>query len=136
MIDIVAPYIALAVVMFVIRVLFLGWGAEMSVSVSGVLVLIAFAVWNSGYRLGTTGQSIGRRLTKTKLVKIETGEPIGFSMALLRLICIAVTLGLAFVTVGIIFLIVFLKYLWDLKRQTVADKIVKAVVVRVDDATA
>ncbi|MGH3825515.1 MAG: RDD family protein [Pseudonocardiaceae bacterium] len=47
----------------------------------------AFAVWSSGYRQGRTGQSIGRWVTKTKLVKIETGEPIGFGRALLRLIC-------------------------------------------------
>jgi uncharacterized RDD family membrane protein YckC len=104
-----------------------------------ILVLITFAVWNSGYRQGTTGQSIGRRVTKTKLVKIETGEPIGFGMALLRQICVAVTLGIGFVTVGIGFLIGLLNYLrplWDSKRQTVVDKIVKAVVVRIDDATA
>jgi hypothetical protein len=30
----------------------------------------------------------------------------------------------------------YLWSLWDPKRQTVADKIVKAVVVRIDDATA
>ncbi len=120
----------------------------MSVVITAVaLGLIAFAVWNSGYRQGTTGQSIGRRVTKTKLVNIETGEPIGFGMALLRLTCVAVTFaGIGFVTLGFTFLtlsigllIVFLNYLWSLwdpKRQTVVDKIVKAVVVRIDDATA
>jgi uncharacterized RDD family membrane protein YckC len=92
--------------------------------IAGVLGLIAFAVWNSGYRQGTTGQSIGRRITKTKLVKIETGEPIGFGMALLRQICLTVTLGIG-----------YLWPLWDPKRQTVADKIVKAVVVSIDKAT-
>lgn len=103
--------------------------------IPAILVLVAFAVWNSGYRQGMTGQSIGRRATKTKLVKIETGEPIGFGMALLRLICVAVTLGIGVVTAGI-GLLSYLWPLWDPRRQTVADKIVKTVVVRIDDATA
>lgn len=120
---------------------------------TGVIIIvnfgwpIAFAVWNSGYRQGTTGQSIGRRVTKTKLVKIETGEPIGFGMALLRLICVTVTIGIGVVTFGLLanvailgigFLIGLLNYLWPLwdpKQQTVTDKIVKAVVVRIDDGT-
>lgn len=90
---------------------------------------MAFAVWNSGYRQGRTGQSIGRRVTKTKLVKIKTGEPIGFGMALLRLICVAVLaypLGIG--------LLSHLHSLRDPKRQTVVDKIFKAVVVHIDDA--
>lgn len=94
-----------------------------------ILGLIAFAVWNSGYRQGTTGQSIGRQVTKTKLVKIETGEPVGFGMALVR---VGVTLGFGYVTFGI-------GLLWSLrnpKRQTLADKIVETVVVRIDDVTA
>jgi RDD family len=72
LIDVVAPLIAFFLIAAVIEVFIAVFG------------LIAFAVWNSGYRQGTTGQSIGRRVTKTKLVKIETGEPIGFGMALLR----------------------------------------------------
>lgn len=32
----------------------------------------------------------------TKLVKIETGEPVGFGMALLRQICFTVTLGIGY----------------------------------------
>ncbi|MGH3834603.1 MAG: RDD family protein [Pseudonocardiaceae bacterium] len=97
--------------------------------IASTFVLVAFTVWNSGYRQGTTGQSIGRRVTKTKLVKIETGEPVGFGMALLRLICVAVTLIPYSLFLG------YLWSLWDPKRQTVTDKIVKAVVVRIDDAT-
>lgn len=90
---------------------------------------MAFAVWNSGYRQGRTGQSIGRRVTKTKLVKLKTGEPIGFGMALLRQIFLVVTLSM--------YLLGFLGHLRSLrdpKRQTGADKIFKAVVVHIDDA--
>jgi uncharacterized RDD family membrane protein YckC len=85
-------------------------------TVSGFVIValwLAFAVWNSGYRQDTTGQSIGRRVTKTKLVKIETGKPIGFDMALLRLICVAVTLGIGFVTFGLGFRFFSLKQLTD-----------------------
>jgi uncharacterized RDD family membrane protein YckC len=127
LIDIVAPCIAFLVVP--------GQGAATDeVALIVILGIIVFAIWNTGYRQGTTGQSIGRRVTKTKLVKTETGEPIGFGMALLRLICVAVTLGISFVAFGI-GLLSYLWPLWDPKRQTVADKIVKAVVVRIDDAT-
>ncbi|MGH3942565.1 MAG: RDD family protein [Pseudonocardiaceae bacterium] len=93
------------------------------------IIILPFVVWNSGYRQGTTGQSIGRRLTKTKLVKIQTGEPIGFGMALLRLICVAV----AFIPIGIPAIVNYLWSLWDPKRQTVTDKIFKAAVVSIDD---
>ncbi len=57
-------------------------------------------------------------------MEILTGEPIGFGMALRRLITLWMTLGIG-----------YLWPLWDPKRQTVTDKIVKAVVVRIDDAT-
>jgi len=129
LIDVIAPVVAFFV-SFAIYEFFLDYGpndAEFALLV--FLGLITFAVWNSGYQQGRTGQSIGRRVTKTKLVKIETGEPIGFGMALLRLICVAVTLIPYSLFLG------YLWSLWDPKRQTVADKIFKAVVVRIDDAT-
>ncbi|MGH3874180.1 MAG: caspase, EACC1-associated type [Pseudonocardiaceae bacterium] len=98
---------------------------ETGVTAILVPIVFAFAVWNSGYQQGRTGQSIGRRVTKTKLVQIETGEPIGYGMALLRLSCLTVTLGTG-----------YLWSLWDMSGQTIADKIVNAVVVNIDDVTA
>lgn len=89
--------------------------------VTGFLGGIAFVVWNSGYRQGATGQSFGRQVTKTKLVKITTGRPIGFGMALLRLVCHIVDCFPAYYG--------FLRPLWDPKRQTFADKIVRTVVI-------
>jgi uncharacterized RDD family membrane protein YckC len=97
-----------------------GDGLILALGAVGYLVLLAFVVWNSGYQQGTTGQSIGRRVAKTKLVKLETGEPVGFGMALLRQICHGVEFGIG-----------YLWPLWDPKRQTFADKIVGTVVVRV-----
>lgn len=90
----------------------------------GYLGLLGFTIWNSGYLQGTTGQSIGRRVAKTKLVQIETGRPIGFGMACVRHLCHLVEFGIG-----------FLWPLWDSKRQTFADKIVGTVVIRVDGPT-
>ncbi|MGH3883314.1 MAG: RDD family protein [Pseudonocardiaceae bacterium] len=92
--------------------------------VVGYVGLGAFGLWNSGYLQGTTGQSVGRRVARTKLVKIETGRPIGFGRALLRQFCHSLE-----------FFIGFLWPLWDDKRQTFADKIVGTVVIRVEGAT-
>ncbi|MGH3930756.1 MAG: RDD family protein, partial [Pseudonocardiaceae bacterium] len=92
--------------------------------------LVAFAVWNSGYRQGTTGQSICRRVTKTKLVKIQTGKPIGFGMALRRLTLLVMMV----IPYAIPAVISYLRSLRDPKRQTGTDKIFKAVVVSIDDA--
>lgn len=125
LIDIMAPCIAFSAVNVIIAGAFDGDDGLVMFGVALLILFAAFSVWNSWYRQGTTGQSIGRRVMKMKLVKIETGEPVGFGMALLRQICLMVTLGIG-----------YLWLLWDPKRQTVADKIVKAVVVRVDDATA
>lgn len=63
-------------------------------------------------------------MAKTKLVKIETDQPIGFGMACVRHLCHLLE-----------FVIGFLWPLWDSKRQTFADKIVRTVVIRVDGAT-
>ncbi|MGH3776629.1 MAG: RDD family protein [Pseudonocardiaceae bacterium] len=90
----------------------------------GCLGLAAFGLWNSGYLQGTTGQSVGRRVARTKLVKIETGQPVGFGMTLLRQFCHSLE-----------FFVGFLWPLWDDKRQTFADKIVGTVVIRVEGAT-
>lgn len=90
----------------------------------GYLWLMGFCLWNSGYRQGTMGQSLGRRVANTKLVGIETGEPVGFRRAVVRQICHLVELGVG-----------FLWPLWDGKRQTFADKIVGTVVVNVGEPT-
>jgi uncharacterized RDD family membrane protein YckC len=90
----------------------------------GYLGLLGFTMWNSWYLQGTTGQSIGRRVAKTKLVKTETGQPVGFGIACARHLCHLLE-----------FFIGFLWPLWDSKRQTFADKMVGTVVIRADGAT-
>lgn len=120
MIDGVAPWMVLSVLLFIGSVIS-SPVLTPALTTGGYLGLIAFFVWNSCYRQGTTGQSIGRRVAKTKLVKIETGAPIGFGLALLRQICHGVEFGIG-----------YLWPLWDEQRQTFADKIVGTLVVRVE----
>lgn len=85
------------------------------------LVGLAWVVYNSGYLQGTTGQSYGRKYTKTRLVSEATGQPVGFGMAVLR--------QLAHFVDAIICFVGYLFPLWDAKKQTIADKIMKTLVI-------
>jgi uncharacterized RDD family membrane protein YckC len=87
--------------------------------VLGYLGLLSFGLWNSGYLQGTTGRSLGRRVAKTALVTIGTGQPVGVGRAVARQICHGLEFGIG-----------YLWPLWDGKRQTFADKIVGTVVIR------
>lgn len=78
--------------------------------------------YNRWYQGGKTGQSWGRKVLGIRLINDASGQPIGFGMAFLRDIChfldtIACFIGWFFP-------------LWDAKRQTFADKLVKTVVVK------
>ena len=70
---------------------------------------------------GRTGQSLGKRVTGTWLVGLDDGRPIGVLDAFLRDLLHVVD-GLAYVG--------YLWPLWDDQRQTLADKIIRSVVVR------
>ncbi|MGQ0717158.1 MAG: RDD family protein [Pseudonocardiales bacterium] len=123
LIDCVTPMIVLNILL-AIGVATGNGALHLILTVVGYLGLGAFGLWNSGYLQGTTGQSVGRRVARTKLVKIETSQPVGFGRALLRQLCHILE-----------FFIGFLWPLWDDKRQTFADKIVGTVVIRVEGAT-
>ncbi|MGO4955675.1 RDD family protein [Luteococcus sp. Sow4_B9] len=85
------------------------------------LAAFAFNFWNRWYRAGKTGKSIGRQVMNNRLVAEATGEPIGVGKAFLR--DIVHTLDEVICNLGYLFPI------WDSKRQTFADKIMKTVVV-------
>ena len=96
------------------------------VKVTAIYVIVALAglgwtIYNRWYQAGTTGQSLGKKVLNLRLVSEQTGEPIGMLMAFVRDICHVVD--------AIICYIGFLFPLWDAKRQTLADKIVKTVVI-------
>jgi len=82
------------------------------------LLVLAYGIWNYGYRQGTTGSSIGKSVLKFKVVSEKTGQPIGFGMSVVRQI--------AHVVDSICY-IGYLWPLWDPKRQTFADKIIATV---------
>jgi len=89
-----------------------------------IVVMIASIGWtisNRWYQGGTTGQSLGKKALRIRLVSEETGQPIGMLMAFVRDICHIVD--------SIICYIGWLFPLWDAKRQTLADKIVRTVVI-------
>jgi uncharacterized RDD family membrane protein YckC len=85
------------------------------------IVIIGYAVWNFGYRQGTTGSSIGKSIMKFKVVSEKTWQPIGFGLSIVR--------QLAHIIDGAICYIGYLFPLWDAKRQTIADKIMTTVCV-------
>jgi uncharacterized RDD family membrane protein YckC len=85
------------------------------------LVVLAYVVWNYGYRQGTTGSSIGKSIMKFKVVSEKTGQPIGFGMSIVRQI--------AHIVDGLVCYLGYLWPLWDAKRQTFADKIMSTVCV-------
>ncbi|MDT5064522.1 MAG: hypothetical protein QOK02_677 [Mycobacterium sp.] len=90
---------------------------------ASVFVGLAYMVWNYGYKQGTTGSSIGKSVMKFKVVSEQTGQPIGFGMSVVR--------QLAHVVDAVICYIGYLFPLWDAKRQTIADKIMKTICVPV-----
>jgi uncharacterized RDD family membrane protein YckC len=122
-ISFLIDYIAPVIVFYALLLIGFATGgvAPRALFTVGYLGLLAFTIWNSWYLQGTTGQSIGRRVAKTKLVKIKTGQPIGFGMAFARHLCHFLE-----------FIVGYLWPLWDDKRQTFADKIVGTVVIRID----
>ena len=87
-----------------------------------MLMLIAFGWhwYNRWLIAGRTGQSMGKRVLETKLVAEVNGQPIGAVNAFLR--------DLLHILDGIAY-IGYLWPLWDAKRQTFADMIMKTVVV-------
>ncbi|MEB3367896.1 RDD family protein [Saccharopolyspora mangrovi] len=87
------------------------------------LGLLGFTIWNTCYRRGTTGQTLGQKVAKIKTVSEATGQPIGFGNAFLRQICHVVDSAICGLPIG------WLAPLWDEKKQTWADKIMKTVVV-------
>ena len=74
-----------------------------------------------GYKSGTTGVTFGRSITKTKLISEATGQPIGVGNGIIR--------QLAHIIDSIICYIGWLFPLWDVKKQTIADKLMKTVVI-------
>ena len=82
-----------------------------------------FSIWNSIFRQGRRGASIGKQCMNLMVVSERDGRPIGALMTLIRSwahLLDLVTLGIG-----------YLWPLWDRKHQTLHDKLVGSVVVQV-----
>ena len=120
LIDYLAPTIVYWILLSIVGAL----GSSVIVTLLSFVVwlaLVAFVVWNSGYQAGITGYSLGRKIAKTKLVSEATGQVLGAGAGIGRVF--------AHLIDGVICGVGWLFPLWDTKRQTIADKIVKSVVV-------
>ncbi|RZS82879.1 putative RDD family membrane protein YckC [Motilibacter rhizosphaerae] len=89
----------------------------------GFLAVLALAIWNTVWKQGTTGQSIGKGVAKIKLVREVDGQVLGPGMSFVRQI--------AHFLDSIPCYVGYLWPLWDPKRQTFADKILQSVVIPV-----
>lgn len=95
-----------------------GWAALIAL---GPILAIAFTIWNL-WRQGKTGQTYGKSVVGTTLLRERTGSPVGGWLSIGRQILHIID--------GIPCYIGYLWPLWDSKRQTFADKIVGTVVVK------
>lgn len=94
--------------------------------VAAMIWIPAGAVWNYIIRQGSSGQTIGKSRMGIRLVRVDTGRPIGAGLAVIRVLA-----GWLFNTLtGGIFLIVDLLFpAFDKRRQRVIDKMLNTVVV-------
>jgi uncharacterized RDD family membrane protein YckC len=99
-------------------------------AIVGAVLVVAGLAWdwyNRWLTAGRTGQSLGKRVFRLRLLSEQTGEPIGggntFVRDLLHILDAIALLG-------------FLWPVWDAKRQTFADMLMATIVVdeRVADA--
>src|SRR4051812_44755350 len=93
-------------------------------STLGTLISLAAIGWGlyNAYQSGETGQSYGKKVAGTRLLREQDGQVLGGGLGIGRffihiLDAIPCYLG-------------FLWPLWDAKKQTFADKIVKSVVIK------
>lgn len=96
-------------------------GVGLLLIVIGATASVAVFVWNICIRQGRTGYSIGKSTVGIKLISETTGQPIGGGMSFVRQI--------AHLLDAIPCYLGYLWPLWDGKRQTFADKLLKTVVV-------
>ncbi|MEO5748289.1 MAG: RDD family protein [Ornithinibacter sp.] len=87
----------------------------------GALISLAITLWNRVFRMGRTGQSVGKSVIGLKLIDDKTGQPIGAGMCFLREIVHGV--------VNQVFYLSYLWMLWDTDKQTVGDKAVHSTVI-------
>jgi uncharacterized RDD family membrane protein YckC len=113
--------IAVAIVGFVISAIFGAVADVLGLLIGLVFYLVYLGLWfYYGYLVGTKGASPGMAVMGLKCVNEQTGQTIGAGPGIIR--------GLAHILDNIICYIGWFFPLWDAKRQTLADKVMKTVV--------
>ena len=87
----------------------------------GVLATVPLWLYNRWYLQGRTGQSWGKRAMSLKLIGMSDREPIGGWKAAIR--------DLAHYLDFLILYVGFLLPIWDARRQTLADKATRTIVI-------
>jgi uncharacterized RDD family membrane protein YckC len=118
-----------ALIVVVPTVVLYAVGAAGKVAGLAVIAIIYGAVMGIWFsvQVGQYGSSPGMRIVGLRCVHKNTGQPIGGGMGFVRGLLHAV----AWAVCGILYIIDMLWPLWDSLRQTLADKVVSTVVIRV-----
>jgi uncharacterized RDD family membrane protein YckC len=87
----------------------------------GGLIAIGITIWNRVFKMGRTGQSVGKKVIGLYLLDDKTGQPVGAGMTFLREIVNSL--------VNQVIYIGWLWMLWDADKQTLGDKAVHSSVV-------
>ncbi len=90
-------------------------------TVVGGLLAFAFGIWNTVFRQGRTGQTIGKKSLNIWVVRLDNGQFMGLGAAFLRWIMASLLGNLCFLN--------YLWPLWDERKQTWHDKVVGTVVI-------
>jgi uncharacterized RDD family membrane protein YckC len=89
--------------------------------VGGFLLGFAINLWNRVFRMGRTGQSVGKSVVGLRLVDAQTGRPIGAGQCFVR--------ELMSLLINQVVYLSYLWMLWDENKQTLADKVVHSTVI-------
>ncbi len=116
LIDFVVPAIVISIIINILMPNG-GYGAN----ILSTLLAVGWWVYNTGYRVATTGYSFGHKIGKVRVVMEDTGQTPPQNTAMLR--------AVAHLLDELICALGFLFPLWDSKKQTFADKIAKTVVI-------
>ncbi len=94
--------------------------------IAGLIWIPAGAIWNHIIRQGSSGQTLGKSRVNVKLVRVDTGRPIGVGLAIIRVLA-----GWIFNSItGGLFLIVDLLFpAFDKRHQRIIDKMLNTVVI-------
>ncbi|WP_439663225.1 RDD family protein [Lentzea sp. HUAS TT2] len=123
LIDIAAPTVVTVILYYVIVGIAVGADAPglALLAIPIWLANLGFIIWNTVIKQGQTGQSIGKKVAKIKLISEETMQPLGGGTTFVRQLCHVVDALPCYAG--------FFAPLWEPKKQTWADKIMKSIVV-------